>query len=426
MFVYVRIIVAGVVAVALAGAVQVQAQQRPEDLLNRAKAEQSLMLQKIDARMREAIQTARRLQDSSPTRAVNALKLAQANLDDPLLPESYRASWNRQISSMIRSIETGQKLKEPEALNPIKKQIREEDRARARAIKDEYYDVKRGVETITALVRSGNTIQAQREIEALTRRYPNNPALLVLNDKLGTKNYLNEAKVLAHQQAEGFMLAMRSVENSSIPPKEDLEFDREYFRRISKLRMKSEYTAKEKAIFKALDSSISLGFKDAPFDQVIQFISKSMGVPILLDKAALAEGMLESSTPVSLTLSNVASRTALRKLLQDHNLTFIIKEESIQVVTITKARETLVTRVYPVRDLLSTPGFLGGSVTWGPWMEMAQADEASKLLIQSIQNIDPDSWKDRGGNGTVIFHWPSMSLIVRQTTEVHARLAGIR
>ena len=43
--------------------------------------------------------------------------------------------------------------------------------------------------------------------------------------------------------------------------------------------------------------------------------------------------------------------------------------------------------------------------------------------IQS--SIDPLSWRGQGGGpGSITFHYPSMSLIVRASTEVHATLGS--
>ncbi len=400
-------------------------QSKPEDLLNRAKGEQAVLMQRLEQKMRDAIADARRLQSTSPVRAANLLRSAIGQLDDPLIPPGFRADWTRQLTAQIKLIESGKRLPDPVDVNPAKREIKEAQVKQAKSMQEEYYEVRRSVDTISALIKAGNTVQAQKETDALAKRYPNNPAVISLNESTAWNQRLAEAKEYVEQQKQGYMLAMRSVDRSAIPPKEDLEFDPEYFRKITKLRIKSQFTKKETAILKSLDQPISLGYKDAPFEDVIKFISTQMNQPILLDKSALAEANIQSNTPVSIDLKNVATRTALRKLLQDHNLTFIMKEETLQVVTIQTARSMLTTRVYPIGDIVQVVGPLGGEVTWGPWMSMIQTQEAVKQLMQLVQTIDPGSWKEAGGNGTIAFHWPTLSLIVRQTTEVHVKLGGL-
>ena len=39
-------------------------------------------------------------------------------------------------------------------------------------------------------------------------------------------------------------------------------------------------------------------------------------------------------------------------------------------------------------------------------------------------SLDPMSWQGKGGNGTIGFNIPTMSLIVRQSAEVHLMIRG--
>src|SRR5207248_6539714 len=106
-------------------------------------------------------------------------------------------------------------------------------------------------------------------------------------------------------------------------------------------------------------------------------------------------------------------------------LTFVVKDEAIQVFTVEKARELLTTRVYYLGDIVQGVGPFGGSLQWGPFLDYQQTMANVKVIIEAIQNgIDPLSWKDKGGGpGTNTFHFPTMSIIVRASTEVHASLS---
>ena len=51
--------------------------------------------------------------------------------------------------------------------------------------------------------------------------------------------------------------------------------------------------------------------------------------------------------------------------------------------------------------------------------------EGVKQLIELIQtSVDPQSWQVNGGGGAITFHAPSMSLVIKQSTEVHALLGS--
>lgn len=408
--------------VAMGGGATLTAQS-PTDLLNKAKADQSVVTQKVEAKIREAIGEARRLQATSPVRAANVLKSAMAQLEDPLIPAAFRAEWTAQLNTQIRLIDLGKKLPDPAEVNPARREIKEADLKRAKAVEEEYKEVRRTVDTIAALNKSGNSAQAQKEIDSLTKRYPDNPAVLALADKTTMTQRVSDARFLVLQQEQGYLLTMRSVDKAATPIKGDVEFDAKYWKEITEKRKDVTLTKKERQLMESLDSPINLGFKDAPFEEVIKAISNATGQPILLDKNSLMAAMVETNTLTSVNLRGVTARTALRKVLQDHNLTYVIRNESIQVVTVEQARSMLVTRVYYIGDLISGTGTFGG-VQWGPYMNMVQIQENVARIMELIRQVDAESWREKGGQGSMNFNWPSMAIIVRQTAEFHARFGG--
>ncbi len=418
----------GILSVAILSASSVSpvaAQSKPDDLLNKTKADQAVVAQRVETKLREALTEARRLQSTSSVRAINTLKTALTQLDDPLIATSFRNEWTTVLNAQIKQIEAGKPLPPAEEINSAKRDIKETQARRAKAIQEEYNDVRRSLETISSLAKSGQGAQAQQEAEALAKRHPDNPAAMAMTDNQGMNQRLSDARVLIEQQKEGYLLALRSVDKSAIPIKDDIEFDVKRWREITKLRNKSTLTKKEQSLMKSLDTPVNLGFKDAPFEEVIKAISTAMGQEILLDKNSLAQAMVDSNTQTSVSLRGVSARTALRKVLQDHNLTYIIKNESIQVITLERARQELVTRVYYLGDLVQGTGPFGGAVRWGPGIDMLQTQENVARLMDQIRALDPQGWRDQGGNGTIIFNWPSMSLIVRQTAEFHAKFGGL-
>jgi len=414
------------VFVALLLANLVVAQSKPEDLLNKTKTDQAILTQRLEVKLRDALDEARRLQATSPVRAGNTLKSALSALEDPLIPAHFRADWTARLNTQIRLIETGNRVQTPEQISPEKRQIKEADIKRAKAAQEEYSEVKRGVDTIAALVKSGNVPQAQQEVAALIKRFPDNPAALVLTDSLSMNQRLTDARFLVEQQKQGYLLAMRSIDKSAIPIKDDVEFDKERWIEITQKRNKPTLTKKEQELLKSLDSPITIGYKNAPFEEVMTFLSNKTGQNIVVGKETMAQAMIESNTPVSITLNGGAVKTALRKVLQDYGLTYVIRNETIQVVTLEQARSMLVTRVYYLGDLIRGVGAIGGAAAleFGPQVDMLQTQDNAGRIIEMIKTIDPDSWKDRGGAGSISFNLPSMSIIVRQTAEVHAKLGG--
>ena len=53
-------------------------------------------------------------------------------------------------------------------------------------------------------------------------------------------------------------------------------------------------------------------------------------------------------------------------------------------------------------------------------MGQLQMMQNAATLIALIQTtIEPSSWQVNGGPGTIFFHAPTLSLVVRQTSEFH-------
>ena len=67
--------------------------------------------------------------------------------------------------------------------------------------------------------------------------------------------------------------------------------------------------------------------------------------PLSLDKKALEDTGLDMRRLVSYP-GDVTAQTALRSVLQSQGLTYVVKDRTIFVVTLDKAREALVTRSY--------------------------------------------------------------------------------
>jgi hypothetical protein len=116
--------------------------------------------------------------------------------------------------------------------------------------------------------------------------------------------------------------------------------------------------------------------------------------------------------------------------LGNHGLTYVIKDNTIQVVTRDKAASMMETRVYYIGDLVTpvSSGFIGvpGRAS-APIVDADQARRNVDLLIKQIkESIDPNSWKGgpSDGRGEITYHPASMALIVKASAEVHGMMAN--
>ena len=156
----------------------------------------------------------------------------------------------------------------------------------------------------------------------------------------------------------------------------------------------------EKRIEQGLQSETSITFIETPLSDAMQRISEMHQLPVVIDTRALEEIGLDGDHPVTIDLRNVMLRSALRLMLRDCDLTYMIKDEVLQITTREAAESSLILKMYTL------DGKLG---------------ERGELVVTAItRSISPDVWESLGGPGTVmnIDH----VLIVATTSDVHVEV----
>jgi hypothetical protein len=107
-------------------------------------------------------------------------------------------------------------------------------------------------------------------------------------------------------------------------------------------------------------------------------------------------------------------------MLADLGLTYVIKDEAIQITTPARARDMMVTRVYYIGDLVGTT-----NVFLPPLLNQLQMSQAIATIIQAVQTeVEPGSWQTNNGNGTIVYDPITMSLIIKNSAEIHYLLGG--
>jgi hypothetical protein len=120
----------------------------------------------------------------------------------------------------------------------------------------------------------------------------------------------------------------------------------------------------EEEILKQLDEPTRMDFEETPLDEVVDYLKEFHGIEIQLDTKALDEVGIGSDTPVTARVRGISLRSGLRLMLKaiDPTLTYAIQNEVLMLTTREAAEENLVTRVYPVADLvlpITLTGFAG-------------------------------------------------------------------
>ena len=165
-----------------------------------------------------------------------------------------------------------------------------------------------------------------------------------------------------------------------------------------------------KKIREALDSPTQFEFIETPLQDVIDYLKNLHKIEIQLDTRALKDIGIGTDAPVTRNMKGVTLKEALQFVLRDLGLTYIVTKEVLLITTPEEADSQLVTKAYPVADLVLVGGDSQG--------EGAEADFESLIDILS-GTVKPTSWEDVGGPGTIRENPIGLSLVISQTQEAH-------
>ena len=108
----------------------------------------------------------------------------------------------------------------------------------------------------------------------------------------------------------------------------------------------------DKAISKALAETTQLEFIETPLEDVVAFLADRHKIPIQLDKRAMDNVGVGSDTPVTRNLKQVSLRSALRLILGDLSLTYMVDHEVLLITSADIAESTPQLRIYQVAAFL--------------------------------------------------------------------------
>ncbi len=171
---------------------------------------------------------------------------------------------------------------------------------------------------------------------------------------------------------------------------------------------KSRLRTGKQAIEAALSEKTDVDVKEVPLEEVVRRFRMKNHVQIQFDMNALKDAAIDpAALPVTLQVKDLTLRSALKLILSQFNLTYIIQDEVLQITTKDKANTRLAAHVYDVRDVLPTG-------------ENNQVDFDSLMNLIST-TIAVQSWSDVGGQGTIQALEPA-TLVVSQTDEVQEEI----
>jgi hypothetical protein len=417
--------IACLIACAALNSARAQSPKDKGDLLDQTRREREVAAQKAESDIRATLQAAEKLAAKDPAKALEMLKASAAKLDDfTELTEARRAVLKRVFADRVRVAEAMLDQAKKDLEDKADKDAKDNSKKSEDAAKDADNErIKRDLATIRTLREAGKTEEADRQAADLARRYPNNPSAQASKTINATADRLADARRIKSEKDDRFSRVIGpDIDKSATPPKGDIEFPPpEKWAALTKARGQKKLTEKEQQILKTLDSSIKADFKDSKLEDVVDYLQARTGLTIILDKAAMDEaGVTYDSLITANFKQGVSVRTLLRVVLSKVNLTYIVKDEAITVLTPERAKSMMVTRTYYLGDLVSYT-----DVRLGPVLSQVKILQAADEMIQMIKgSVDPSSWRENGGEGTIAFDIRTLSIVVKQSAEVHSMLGS--
>lgn len=163
-------------------------------------------------------------------------------------------------------------------------------------------------------------------------------------------------------------------------------------------------------IQKVLDEPAEFSLIDTELGDFVKQVIDKHKISVQLDVAALTADGKGTETIVNKTVKEMTLRSALRLFLEEHGLTFVIRNESLIITTKTAAETQTPTRLYQVHDLTLIPN--------DPLLQ--SRFQGLKDLLQAM--VAPESWRENGGTQGEIhgFEGPGLAVLaITQTDQVH-------
>ncbi len=346
------------------GDAPVEFEEENGKFLDRVEQRRKAREELLQVEVRNAMSTGRRLMDSNPDAAVGEMKLLLDTVRRSTdVSADIRAQLQDQLESAIRmgmrrSFEKSQqdaRIAENKAQAASRLSL-------ANSLKRKESRLQQILGQFNALVADGNYLEAEAVAYEAERLDPHNPVATNSIIAAQAGHRMRENLRVADLAERGTWKTLQLVDESRIPFPDDPPLvypDAETWEELSIRRIKNygavdvaKPGAAEKRILEELDKITSIDFVEVPLQEAMLTLKEQLGINIVLDEFALDTASISPEDPVTKTLDGVTLRSALRLMLKDLELTYVVRDEVLKVTTVEEAEEQLVTKVYPVGDLV--------------------------------------------------------------------------
>ena len=362
--------------------------QTPGSLINEIEAITEIRGQQMQLQVSRDIQTSRQVAETDPDAALTILSRTKAAVNSAAdIDPDLRVSLGKRVQGVIADVRGQREVRQL-------REIRAQERlaaveAQARLIQQMQLDddrMERLIDRVRSLLEEASHgepagyLEAEAVAEEAINLRPGNGTATAAQISAEASGQLYTAYYLRNLRADRFLEALEQVERSHVPFPDEPPIRwpaPEVWKALTEQRKKyssvdlHRSSPAEERITAALNDQTTINFADTPLIDAVEYVSRQHEIPIILDVISLEESGILTDEPINLILSGITLRSALKIMLEDLDLTYLIEDEVMKITTIDIANEKLSTRVYPVGDLVvqlnaqQLGGGLGGAFGGG-------------------------------------------------------------
>jgi general secretion pathway protein D len=442
--------------------------------LDIADQQRAVKFEKLRTEALNAHFKAERLRETDPGKAVKLLTDEIDKVEKSDLGSDAVAPLLHLLNRSKSEIESRQKLLAPVAAQRdrnrhIQTEIEQEQQYKIR-VEQEFADL---VEEYNKLVKEDRWAEAELIAKQAKELDKENPYATIMYEKARIGRQVARNTELKTRKEDQFLEMLYEVDDAAATPMygSPYRFPKDWseITRRRKGRYGSDNkqrTEPEKQIEESLNRQVSLHFNNEPLVKVIEEIQKIADVNVVLDAGGLEDERVPSGASVTIGVDGITLRSALNLILEPLNLAFMTKNEVLVITSRLKQQGQLEPRAYPVADLVlpipnSTPTTMmqpGAGPQWSvpaaptqpsqaqafmqvgqpvganPNFAMTASAKTNNVLGQPdfdsikhliISTIEPESWDEAGGPGSITTFESTLSLVIRQTQKVHDEIRDL-
>lgn len=166
----------------------------------------------------------------------------------------------------------------------------------------------------------------------------------------------------------------------------------------------------EQTIRQALQVTSNFGFNETPLKDVVDHLKGLTKQEFQFDNKALENANIRTDTPITFSARGISAQSAMRLMLHNLDLTWIIKDSVVLITTAEEAENQLITKVYPVYDLIAPRPSFRFEGMYVPGMSKGEFPRTTSTTTQNVSGMSGSVGGSIGGGmGGGMFSVPDNS-----------------